>query len=231
MLCNLFQAFPDALFHQLLVAMAHPDHETRVGAHSVFSILLMPSLLSPWSDQNKKTSEAVSGFFGPSASQKRSKSFSFQDESNDNVDSMDGKSWEEGNPISDNSGKHDSHDRSNSFKHAVLDGKTVWSSKILNLSLFSFQLEFFFSHPRWKNGLMQLNACLQLTSLRLSSHQVSLLLSSIWVQATSAENMPANFEAMGHTYNIALLFTRSKVSHAYNVLAYGAFTSISFQAL
>lgn len=169
------KAFPDALFHQLLVAMGHPDHETRVGAHSVFSILLMPSLLSPWSDQNKKTSEAVSGFFGPSASQKRSKSFSFQDESNDNVDSMDGKSWEEGNPISDNSGKHDSHDRSNSFKHAVLDGKT-------------------------------------LTSLRLSSHQVSLLLSSIWVQATSAENMPANFEAMGHTYNIALLFTRSKTS-------------------
>ncbi|KAJ6991660.1 hypothetical protein NC653_019740 [Populus alba x Populus x berolinensis] len=169
------KAFPDALFHQLLVAMAHPDHETRVGAHSVFSILLMPSLLSPWSDQNKKTAEAVSGFFGSSASQKRSKSFSFQDESNDNVDSMDGKSWEEGNPISDNSGKHDSHDRSNSFKHAVLDGKT-------------------------------------LTSLRLSSHQVSLLLSSIWVQATSAENMPANFEAMGHTYNIALLFTRSKTS-------------------
>ncbi|KAJ6917421.1 protein SEMI-ROLLED LEAF 2 isoform X1 [Populus alba x Populus x berolinensis] len=169
------KAFPDALFHQLLVAIAHPDHETRVGAHSVFSILLMPSLLSPWSDQNKKTAEAVSGFFGSSASQKRSKSFSFQDESNDNVDSMDGKSWEEGNPISDNSGKHDSHDRSNSFKHAVLDGKT-------------------------------------LTSLRLSSHQVSLLLSSIWVQATSAENMPANFEAMGHTYNIALLFTRSKTS-------------------
>lgn len=48
-------------------------------------------------------------------------------------------------------------------------------------------------------------------SLRLSSHQVNLLLSSIWVQATSAENTPANFEAMAHTYNMALLFTRSKV--------------------
>jgi hypothetical protein len=73
MLCKLFQAFPDALFHQLLVAMAHPDHETRFGAHSVFSILLMPSLFSPWSDQDKKTSEAVSETFGASASQKRSK--------------------------------------------------------------------------------------------------------------------------------------------------------------
>ncbi|KAJ0024807.1 hypothetical protein Pint_07062 [Pistacia integerrima] len=33
-------AFPDALFHQLLLAMAHPDHETRVGAHSVVSVVL-----------------------------------------------------------------------------------------------------------------------------------------------------------------------------------------------
>lgn len=52
----------------------------------------------------------------------------------------------------------------------------------------------------------------EFTSLRLSSHQVNLLLSSIWVQATSAENTPANFEAMAHTYNIALMFTRSKTS-------------------
>ncbi|KAJ6366506.1 hypothetical protein OIU77_002989 [Salix suchowensis] len=139
------KAFPDALFHQLLVAMAHPDHETRVGAHSVFSILLMPSLLSPW----MKVKIMLMPWMK--------------------------KSWEEGNLISDVSANHDSHDRPNSFKRAVLDGKT-------------------------------------LTSLRLSSHQVSLLLSSIWVQATSAENLPANFEAMGHTYNIALLFTRSKTS-------------------
>ncbi|XLT55059.1 hypothetical protein HN873_047663 [Arachis hypogaea] len=50
-----------------------------------------------------------------------------------------------------------------------------------------------------------------LGSLRLSSHQVSLLLSSIWVQATSVENGPANFEAMAHTFSISLLFTRSKI--------------------
>ncbi|XP_043705000.1 protein SEMI-ROLLED LEAF 2 isoform X3 [Telopea speciosissima] len=52
----------------------------------------------------------------------------------------------------------------------------------------------------------------ELTSLRLSSHQVDLLLASIWVQATSTENTPANFEAMAHTYNLALLFSQSKTS-------------------
>ncbi|KAK4855441.1 hypothetical protein QYF36_007361 [Acer negundo] len=164
------RAFPDALFHQLLHAMTHPDHETRVGAHSVFSVVLMPSLLSPWSDQIKNTSQAVSGFLPVNASQKvRSGSFSFQDDGKEKETLMD-----EGLKTSDGDAKQSSC-QSYSFKHALTDGKA-------------------------------------LTSFRLSSLQVSLLLSSIWVQATSAENNPANFEAMAHTYNIALLFTRSKTS-------------------
>ncbi|TYI61056.1 hypothetical protein E1A91_D10G146200v1 [Gossypium mustelinum] len=116
------KTFPDALFHQLLLAMSHPDHETRVGAHSIFSIVLMPSLLSPSSEQNKKIAETVSSDLSVGASVK------------------------------------------------------------------------------------------QLTSLRLSSHQVSLLLSSIWVQANSTDNTPANFEAMAHSFYLAVLFTRSKTS-------------------
>ncbi|KAL1078189.1 hypothetical protein V6Z11_D10G143800 [Gossypium hirsutum] len=116
------KTFPDALFHQLLLAMSHPDHETRVGAHSIFSIVLMPSLLSPSSEQNKKIAETVSSDLSVGA------------------------------PVK------------------------------------------------------------QLTSLRLSSHQVSLLLSSIWVQANSTDNTPANFEAMAHSFYLAVLFTRSKTS-------------------
>ncbi|KAJ0091599.1 hypothetical protein Patl1_14100 [Pistacia atlantica] len=54
-----------------------------------------------------------------------------------------------------------------------------------------------------------------ITSFLLSSDQVSLLLSSIWVQATSAENNPANFEAMALTYNVTLLFTRFNVIDVY----------------
>ncbi|KAL5990944.1 hypothetical protein ACLOJK_011850 [Asimina triloba] len=41
--------FPEALFHQLLLAMVHPDPETRVGAHRVLSAVLVPSLVCPWS--------------------------------------------------------------------------------------------------------------------------------------------------------------------------------------
>ncbi|KAF3779355.1 hypothetical protein EJ110_NYTH41675 [Nymphaea thermarum] len=39
--------FPEALFHQLLLAMVHPDYETRVGAHHIFSVVLVPSSVNP----------------------------------------------------------------------------------------------------------------------------------------------------------------------------------------
>ncbi|TYJ14950.1 hypothetical protein E1A91_A10G152400v1 [Gossypium mustelinum] len=164
------KTFPDALFHQLLLAMSHPDHETRVGAHSIFSIVLMPSLLSPSSEQNKKIAETVSSDLSVSASVKvRSHSFAFQDEGKEQT----GRLKENGN---EGSIIYQSHGNSFSFKHALGDRK------------------------------------MQLTSLRLSSHQVSLLLSSIWVQANSTDNTPANFEAMAHSFYLAVLFTRSKTS-------------------
>ncbi|KAH1047138.1 hypothetical protein J1N35_037922 [Gossypium stocksii] len=164
------KTFPDALFHQLLLAMSHPDHETRVGAHSIFSIVLMPSLLSPSSEQNKKIAETVSSDLSVSASVKvRSHSFAFQDEGKEQTERLK-ENGNEGSII------YQSDGNSFSFKHALGDRK------------------------------------MQLTSLRLSSHQVSLLLSSIWVQANSTDNTPANFEAMAHSFYLAVLFTRSKTS-------------------
>ncbi|KAK7257871.1 hypothetical protein RIF29_32166 [Crotalaria pallida] len=165
------KAFPDALFHQLLLAMAHPDHETRIGAHSVFSIVLMPSRFSSGLDQKTKMTEKVPG-----------ESFSIQPESILGAEHMNGKPVE-GKAETGVSGKYAVHPyRGYSFSGALTHGKD------------------------------------ELSSFRLSSHQVSLLLSSIWVQATSAENAPPNFEAMAHTYSIALLFTRSKTS-SYMALA------------
>ena len=51
-------------------------------------------------------------------------------------------------------------------------------------------------------------------SLRLSSHQISLLLSSIWAQSVSPANTPENYEAIAHTYSLVLLFARAKVIDA-----------------
>ncbi|KAK9059084.1 hypothetical protein SSX86_021703 [Deinandra increscens subsp. villosa] len=119
------KAFPDVLFHHLLLAMSHPDHETRVLAHRVFFNVLMPSGSIPlvsW----KVTNENFSG------------------------------------------------EKENHAVESLPDGKIMSSS------------------------------------LRLSRHQVSLVLSSIWVQATMTGNTPENFEAMAQTYSLALYFTLSK---------------------
>ncbi|XP_040374312.1 protein SEMI-ROLLED LEAF 2 isoform X2 [Rosa chinensis] len=157
--------FPDALFHQLLLAMAHLDHETRVGAHSIFSIVLVPSLLVPWLQQKMNSVQTVSGFSSVSRLE-----FG-KDKRKDTGATANGELREEESQISDVC-----ENQSGSFKSALTGGRA------------------------------------ELPCLRLSSHQVSLLLSLIWVQATSAENTPANFEAMAHSYNVALLFTRSKAS-------------------
>lgn len=43
----MLQPFPEALFHHLLLAMVHPDRETHVGAHRIFSVVLVPSSVCP----------------------------------------------------------------------------------------------------------------------------------------------------------------------------------------
>lgn len=170
--------FPDGLFHQVVLAMGHPDVETRITAHRVFSTVLMPSWMSPWSGQKDLASQnslrlslvllpmnVKSGSFSiPEGSEAKAEAIATVEE----IQRLD-------NEVKQSQVRR-SHSKSYSFKSAMTNGK------------------------------------MELASLRLSTHQVSLLLSSIWVQATLADNTPANFEAMAHTYNIALLFTRSKTS-------------------
>lgn len=58
------------------------------------------------------------------------------------------------------------------------------------------------------------------SSMRLSGHQVGLVLSSIWIQATSMDNAPTNFEAMAHTYTLALsvIFTKVRYTFFYSTM-------------
>ncbi|XP_027119451.1 protein SEMI-ROLLED LEAF 2-like isoform X2 [Coffea arabica] len=170
------KAFPDTLFHPLLLAMAHSDHETRAGAHHIFSTVLMPSLSNMWSILDRNLSRTLSEQSPKMSRKVKFRSFSLLDENDAKSEFSDGEMTEEEDSYEDQSVRSMSQGQLHSFKGVV---------------------------PAGKEGL---------TSLRLRSHQVNLLLSSIWVQATSAENIPANFEAMAHTYAICLLFSRSKNS-------------------
>ncbi|XP_075085714.1 protein SEMI-ROLLED LEAF 2 isoform X2 [Nicotiana tabacum] len=173
------KAFPDALFHHLLLAMAHTDHETRAGAHHIFSTVLMAPVSHLLSLHSRNFSQGILVQSPRKLAKVRTKSFSIQNGNTDENGSRDEEVGEENEDVSRHSHQSaDSRSRSQScsFKDALPDRKP------------------------------------DLTSLRLSSHQMSLLLSSIWVQATLTDNTPSNFDAMAHTYKIVLLFSRSKNS-------------------
>ncbi|XP_037407682.1 protein SEMI-ROLLED LEAF 2-like isoform X2 [Triticum dicoccoides] len=147
------KAFPEALYHQLLLAMMHPDNKTRIGSHRVLSTIVAPSLLCPWS---------AIGFPVPM--------------------------------------------------------KVNGSQSVLLLALSAFSSETIMdelqSKSRIKESLQENEKPEAANSklMKLNNGQLVLLLSSIWSQASLEDNSPSNFEAMGHTYNVALLCSKAKTS-------------------
>ncbi|URE13514.1 Cyclin-related protein [Musa troglodytarum] len=195
------KAFPETLFHQLLLAMVHPDHETRVGAHRVFSVVLVPSSVCPQPcsvtpellknfDLQRTLSRTVSAFSSSAALFEKlrwekcsSTEKTYQQNMNRVPYSYDAQD------NSCNEAKlfklQSSQSRTRSMKGSLL---VISENVILNKS--------------YKDSV----------PLRLSRRQIMLLLSSIWAQAMSPENMPDNYEAIAHSYSLALLFSRAKTS-------------------
>ncbi|PAN03982.1 hypothetical protein PAHAL_1G032700 [Panicum hallii] len=200
------KVFPEALFHQLLLAMVHPDHETRVAAHRIFSVVIVPSSVSPFPnlkspDQRRKhevqrtLSRAVSVFSSSAAL-------------------FDKLRWEK------NSFRENIHEGiMNRILHGIDDETAtpndLQGSQSLRHSLKVSSASQKYSSTSLKESLISLTEATNETEptvLRLSGHQAALLLSSIWAQAISPKNTPRNYEAIAHTYCLLLLFLGSKAS-------------------
>ncbi|KAJ4748179.1 ARM repeat superfamily protein [Rhynchospora pubera] len=162
------KVLPESLFQQLLLAMAHPDYETRIGSHRILSATLFPLLKFPWS------------VFEPPV------------------------------PLS------------------VYDPKGTRLVALSAISSLSVITEKIAENCSASNEKLETNKVLdedcdkrstsgieiqETKSMLLSSQQVGLLLSSIWNQALSEENKPANYEAMAHTFNLALQFSKTQDSN------------------
>ncbi|XP_024958488.2 protein SEMI-ROLLED LEAF 2 isoform X2 [Citrus sinensis] len=196
------KAFPEALFYQLLPAMVHPDHETRVGAHQIFSVVLVPSSVCPNPSTNsaesrkagdlpRALSRTVSVFSSSAAlfdKLRRDKTMSRDNTHQDNRDNI----ASEGQPR--NSGNGGLNRLKSSYSRAYSRKASPASAMTDGNSMSDFKTE-----PA-------------ANSLRLSSRQITLLLSSIWAQSISPANMPENYEAIAHTYSLVLLFSRAKNS-------------------
>ncbi|KAH9678992.1 hypothetical protein KPL71_025927 [Citrus sinensis] len=232
-------AFPEALFYQLLPAMVHPDRETRVGAHQIFSVVLVPSSVCPNPSTNsaesrkagdlpRALSRTVSVFSSSAAlfdKLRRDKTMSRDYTHQDNRDNI----ASEGQPRNSGNGGlnrlKSSYSRAYSRKaspaSAMTDGNSMSDFKTEPMDLGQLEIQLalakaaasccWYSVPEvlWKMNVMIVNCAAN--SLRLSSRQITLLLSSIWAQSISPANMPENYEAIAHTYSLVLLFSRAKV--------------------
>ncbi|XP_039116113.1 protein SEMI-ROLLED LEAF 2-like [Dioscorea cayenensis subsp. rotundata] len=185
------KAFPEALFHQLLIAMVHPDRETHLGAHRIFSVVLVPSSVCPhgcsavpdspkMSDLRRTLSRTVSVFSSSAALFEKLKRDKFSSRGNGNQDSQDN----------------------------VTDAKLykLQSSKSRIYSMKGSSLPSAGDKHSSNNSPKEMDP----VPLRLSNRQIILLLSSIFAQATFPENTPENYEAISHTYGLLLLFSRAK---------------------
>ncbi|URE05211.1 Cyclin-related protein [Musa troglodytarum] len=194
------KAFPESLFHQLLLAMVHPDHETRVGAHRIFSVVLVPSSVCPQpcsvtpespknSDLQRTLSRTVSVFSSSAAlfeKLRREKGSLTEKPYQQNVNVV---------PYSYD-GQENSSNEANLYKLQSILSRAR-SVKV--------------APPVIADNVTMNKSNKDSVLLRLNNRQITLLLSSIWAQALSPENMPDNYEAIAHSYSLTLLFSRAKV--------------------
>ncbi|KHG10450.1 Protein EFR3 [Gossypium arboreum] len=217
-----FQAFPEALFHQLLLAMANRDHETRVGAHRIFSVVLVPSSVCPClpsatpsskraSNLQKTLSRTVS-VFSSSAALFQKLGTEGKEKSVDNkVGNINGISMQD--RLS--SKKH--HSTINENGTVGMDSTKPQSPSIVNRLKSSYSRAYSIRINQQSNTVEDEKSTISSVEdpalpLRLSSHQITLMLSSLWAQSISPLNIPENFEAIAHTYSLVLLFARTKNS-------------------
>ncbi|XVE61142.1 hypothetical protein DITRI_Ditri06bG0016200 [Diplodiscus trichospermus] len=196
------KAFPEALFHQLLPAMVHPDHETRIGAHRIFSVVLVPSSVCPRPSPVTPVTNKASGI--PRTLSRSVSVFSSSAALFEKLRKA--KSLSRENTCPENKENVASEGELKNINNGILSRlkssySRVCSSRSLPVPLATDE-----------TLLGNSNKESVANSLRLSSTQISLLLSSIWAQSISPENTPQNYEAIAHTYSLVLLFSRAKNS-------------------
>ncbi|XP_042381180.1 protein SEMI-ROLLED LEAF 2-like isoform X2 [Zingiber officinale] len=193
------KVFPETLMHQLLLVMVHPDHETRVGAHRIFSVVLVPSSVSPQPrsvtpellkdiDLQRTLSRTVSVFSSSAAL--------FEKLRWEKV-SVTEKAYQQ------NMSRVPSHNGQENGKDVKLFKLQSSQSRTRSIKGPPFLRE---------DNIPVVKSNKDSILLRLSSRQITLLLSSFWAQAMFPENAPENYEAIAHSYSLTLLFTRAKSS-------------------
>ncbi|KAK3159271.1 hypothetical protein QOZ80_2AG0148040 [Eleusine coracana subsp. coracana] len=170
------KAFPEALFHQLLLAMIYPDCTSQTNKIDL-----------------RRTLSRTTSVFSSSAAlfgKLKRDMLSFRESPLlDNTKLM---------PIGENADHINAND-AKLFKSQTL--QRMASTKDTS-----------FPSSSDTSSSIEPNQEKDTVTLMLSARQANLLLSSLWTQALSPENIPRNYEAISHTYSLMLLFSGVKGS-------------------
>ncbi|KAJ0979921.1 hypothetical protein J5N97_015395 [Dioscorea zingiberensis] len=178
---------PEVLLLQLLKAMMHPDVETRLGAHQIFSAILIRTPNHPRQGseylygQRKWNSKTTSAFASATALLEKLR------RGKDCVDAD-----KQVNDIQDDIKEKDISEEES--KHIVWKGSpNVYK---MNYTIMD------------KSGTS--TPPLETKITMLSEEQTAQLLSAFWLQAIQPDNLPSNFEAIAHSFSLTLVSSRLK---------------------
>ncbi|XP_042512049.1 protein SEMI-ROLLED LEAF 2-like [Macadamia integrifolia] len=181
--------FPESLLLQLLKTMMHPDVEARIGAHQIFSVILVPSSNNPKHDLaslrsgslyelRKWQSKTASPFASAAALLERLRK-------------------EKGSAMVEKNG----YDTQNDCKDTESDEeewKQNWACK--NSPNF-YKISSIIDKSTGPACLAEAEPKI----IKLSEDQTAQLLSGFWIQANLADNLPSNFEAIAHSFSSTLI--------------------------
>ncbi|KAG7968375.1 hypothetical protein I3843_08G150900 [Carya illinoinensis] len=189
------QVFPEGLLVQLLKVMLHPDIEARVGAHQIFSALLIPIS----NHQQHEVASLTSGFLHqPRRWHSNPASASIKALLEKLRREKDGIKVEKiGSDFHDDLKERDIVEddwkqgrvRKNSpnvYKISCIIDRTVGSTSLLD------------AEPH---------------IMKFSEEQIGQLLSAFWMQASLPDNLPSNIEAIAHSFVLTLISSGLKNSN------------------
>ncbi|XP_073045455.1 protein SEMI-ROLLED LEAF 2-like isoform X1 [Primulina eburnea] len=189
------KTFPEALLVQLLKVMSHSDVEIRVGGHQIFCILLTPSFphkrTGIFNHPRRWQSKHASTFASITSLLKRLREENY------------------GAKVNQGSEKDD-------FKHVDEvdeEWKHGWSHKNSpNIHIISS----FFDRANRPPSLPETEQ----SFFHCNEDQIAQLLSALWIQFNLPNNLPANVEAITHSFYLILVSSHLKISNNTIVLRF-----------
>lgn len=192
--CHSQQVFPEVLLVQLLKAMLHPDVKVRVGAHQIFSALLIPS-------SNHPLREAASWRSGYTCEPKgwHSDTASAFDSISALLEKL--RREKDGSKME----KH-GNDANDGYKERDVVEEDWKQGRARKNSPNFYKISSIIDRTASTTSLSEAEPHI----MKLNEDQIAQLLSAFWIQATLPDNMPSNIEAIAHSFVLTLISSRLK---------------------